>query len=256
MKLLRQIASASLLIGVVLPLACSAPDETDETVRSESDELWIPGLPDPLSCLVAQPKDTLIAELMKDSWRVSYPLTRLSVGADGLITGPDLPPLLAGDLEVINTVPEARESVARALEGISGLPDYGMGGTALEIPSCLAVEAWTPSGTTTISTSFIQVFPDGTNLSSWRATHRSFGRECPLVRSLLNGDGVDPPGDGSTNAPPSRTVSASGVRANAYGLCPSGTMPGTFCKLSYAEGVNWTGRRCQYYYSTLRCLLY
>ena len=55
---------------------------------------------------------------------------------------------------------------------------------------------------------------------------------------------------------PSVTVSASGVTANAFGICPTGSTVGSYCKLSYATGVNYTGRTCQIYYGSLRCLLY
>jgi hypothetical protein len=250
-----------------LALSCGAPSETSDPVVEQSAPLLglglpievplpLPGVPDLGHCLFAKAKDTLIAELVKDSWRVGYPLTRLYVNEDGSVSGPNLPPLLQGELDVINTVEPARASVAAAVAEISGLPDYVMNGMSAALPSCLSVPAWTPNGTTSVATTFNEVFPGTTNIASWRATHAAFAAECPLVRSLLNTDAVDPPGDGSTNNPPSSSVSASGVRANSYGLCGGDAWEGRHCKLSYASGVNWTGRRCQTYYGYLRCLLY
>jgi hypothetical protein len=250
-----------------LALSCGAPSETSEPIAEESAPLVklglpvevpvpLPGVPDLGHCLFARAKDTLIAELVKDSWRVGYPLTRLYVNADGSVSGANLPDLLQGELDVINTVEPARASVAAAVAQISGLPDYVMNGMSAALPSCLSVPAWTPNGTTSVATTFNEVFPGTTNIASWRATHAAFGAECPLVRSLLNTDAVDPPGDGSTNSPPSSSVSASGVRANSYGLCSGDAWEGRHCKLSYASGVNWTGRKCQTYYGNLRCLLY
>jgi hypothetical protein len=132
-----------------------------------------------------------------------------------------------------------------------------MQGMSMDLPACiLGVPAWTPTGTTTVYTGQNLVFPSGVNTSSWRTTHREFAKECPLVRAILNTDAIDPPGDGSTSLPPSTTVSATGVTANAYGLCPAGTPSMTYCKLSYATGVNWTGRKCTLYYGSMRCLLY
>jgi hypothetical protein len=233
-----------------LPLACGAENEAPEPTDQITEAI------NPGQCNRAQPKDVLIAQLVKDSWLVSYPLTRLSVDAAGAIVGPALPDILAGDLAVINSVPEAKESVARALRHVSGLPEYGMNGIGPDTEACSAVPAWTPTGTTTVATTSNQVFPTAVNAASWRTTHVAFGVECPLVMRLGNRDIVDPPGDGSTNAPASATVSSTGVTANAFGICPAGTLPGTYCKLSYATGVNYSGRTCQYYYGSLRCLLY
>jgi hypothetical protein len=250
-----------------LALSCGAPSETSEPLAGESAPLVglgvpvevpvpLPGVPDLGHCLFARAKDTLIAELVKDSWRVGYPLTRLYVNADGGVSGPNLPASLQGELDVINTVEPARASVAAAVAKISGLPDYVMNGMSAALPSCLSVPAWTPKGTTSVATTFNEVFPGTANIASWRAAHAAFAAECPLVRSLLNTDAVDPPGDGSTNSPPSSSVSASGVRANSYGLCGGDAWEGRHCKLSYASGVNWTGRKCQTYYGYMRCLLY
>ena len=94
-----------------------------------------------------------------------------------------------------------------------------------------------------------------TNYDSWRTTHKEFGKVNPLVKRNANQDRVDPPCDGSTNLPPSSTVSTTGVRANAWGLCSSRTRTGTYCKLSYATGVRWKGRWCQPYYGYKRCVL-
>lgn len=239
-----------LLAFGMLPLACSTEVGGKDPIESSSQAMT------PGQCLLAQPKDILVASLVKDSFIAAYPLTRLSVDASGMIRGPNLPDLLAGDLEVINSVTAARDSVARAVTKIAGLPDYGTNGLGPDTEACAAVAAWTPSGTTTVATLSNQVFTNGTNEDSWRKVHMEFGKECPLIKRLANRDIVDPAGDGSTTLAPSLTVSATGVTANAFGLCPAGTPVGTYCKLSYATGINYTGRTCQYYYGSLRCLLY
>jgi hypothetical protein len=229
---------------------CSAGDANDEPIGASVHEI------PPGQCNQATAKDVLIAALVKDSWMVGYPLTRLYQASNGQITGPNLPALIAGDLEIINSVTAARESVARALVKSSGLPDYGMGGMGPDTDACFSVPAWTPSGTTTVNTTANEVFPTSVNYDSWRTVHKEFGKECPLIKRNGNRDIIDPPGDGSTNAPPSLTVSAKGVAANAYGICPTGATINSYCKLSYATGVNYTGRSCQVYYGSLRCLLY
>lgn len=233
-----------------LPLGCSVAD-----VESGSVDTTEQALP-PGQCNQATAKDVLIAQLVKDSWIANYPLTRLSTNASGSIVGPSLPDLIAGDLDIINTVPDARTSVSNALANVSGLPEYVMLGMGPDTAACTAIPAWTPSGSTTVDTTSNEVFAGATNYSSWRTAHQEFGKECPLVKCIGNKDIIDPPGDGSTNAPPSVTVSATGVTANAFGICPTGTAVGTYCKLSYATGVNYTGRSCQVYYGSLRCLLY
>jgi hypothetical protein len=240
-----------------MTLGCGSTDQNSptETVLSTSQAVDNAPVPNGI-CKQAQPKDILIAQLVKDSWLAHYPLTRLSVSASGDITGPALPETLAGDLEIINTVPEARESVARALRKVTGLPEYGTAFIGPDIDACSGVPAWSPNGTVTVNTTANEVQTGGVNDNSWRTTHKEFGQECPLIKRTGNRDIIDPPGDGSTNDPPSATVSATGIRANAYGLCASGTPVGSFCKLSYATGVNWTGRNCQFYYGSLRCVLY
>jgi hypothetical protein len=218
----------------------------------------LPRLPDgPVeqNCRKAEPKDILIAELVHQSWRVRYPLTRLHADEDGNITGPALPGEIAGSLDVINSVPEARESVVRALRKVSGLPDYGMLEIGYDSAACEQIPAWTPAGTTLVDTASYWVNPDGTNEQSWKTAHREFGKECPLIKTAGNRDIIDPPGDGSTNDPPSQTVSATGVRADVWGICPRFSWPGIYCKLSYATGINYTGRACSYYNGSLRCLL-
>ena len=250
MFLRRAAISFIALATTAIATGCGSAEGFDDSVDSVSQAL------PPGHCFQSQPKDVLVAGLVMDSWRVGYPLTRLSVDAGGNVTGPALPDILAGDLDVINSVPDARASVVAALNKVSGLPEYGMAGVGAEVEACSGVPAWTPSGNIVIDTTSIEVFPNGVNESSWRTTHKEFGKVCPLVKRIGNQDLVDPPGDGSTNAPPSSTVSASGVTANAFGLCPSSTWSGTFCKLSYATGVNYTGRQCQYYYGQNRCLLY
>lgn len=233
-----------------LPLGCSVENRESESVGTAEQAL------PPGQCNQATAKDVLIAQLVKDSWIANYPLTRLSTDANGAIVGPNLPDLIAGDLDIINTVADARTSVSNALVNVSGLPEYVMLGMGPDTAACTAIPAWTPTGSTTVDTTSNEVFPDATNYSSWRTTHQEFGKECPLIKRIANKDIIDPPGDGSTNDPPSVTVSASGVTANAFGICPAGTAVGTYCKLSYATGVNYTGRTCQIYYGSLRCLLY
>lgn len=234
-----------------LPLACSVGTDPSESVDGASQAVLPPG-----QCNQAVAKDVLIAQLVKDSWVAAYPLTRLYADASGAITGPSLPDLLIGDLDLINSITEARESVARALVKVTGLPEYVIQGIGAETEACMGIPAWTPSGPTTVNTTSIEVIAGPVNHDSWRDTQKEFGKECPLIKRIGNKDIVDPPGDGSTNDPPSATVSASGVTANAFGICPTGTTTGTFCKLGYATGINYTGRSCQVYYGSLRCLLY
>lgn len=255
---MQSLRSASVVGAVVACLAsiggCGDAGE-DEGVTLEAMKRQSRAMP-PGQCQRAEPTDVLIAELVKDSWRTNYPLTRLRVDPEVGVTGPGLPDALAGQLEVINSIPEARAALERAVAPISGLPDYGMAGIGPDTEACHEVAAWTPDGTTVIATTANQVFPNGVNEDSWREVHKHFGKESPLVKRVANRDIIDPPGDGSTNLAPSATVSAYGVTANAWGLCPYGTRAGTYCKLSYADGVNYTGRKCLYYYGSLRCLLY
>lgn len=228
---------------------CGSATEGTEQLDSTTEAL------NPGQCQRAEPKDVLIAGLVKNSWLAGYPLTRLSVAAHGSVTGVDVPDLVAGDLEIINAVPEARDSVAAAVADIAGLPDYGMAGMGAEQPSCAGVPAWTPNGIVSVPTTEAEYFTGGVNDDSWRAVHMAFGKRCPLVKRLGNRDVVDPPGDGSTNEPASTTVSSTGVRANALQLCPAGTPVGTYCKLYSSTGVNYTGRTCQLYYGRLICAL-
>lgn len=234
----------------VLAQACGTADATSEPASLQQAVL------PPGQCNQATPKDVLIAGLVKDSWVASYPLTRLYVDASGLVTGPSLPDLLAGDLDVINNVTDAHDSLVRAVNKTSGLPDYGMNGIGADTDACNGIPAWTPSGTTTVNTTSIEVFATDVNHDSWVTVQKEFSKECSLLKRIGNKDVVDPPGDGSTNDPPSQTVSSFGVVANAFGICPSGSYAGEFCKLSYSTGINYTGRSCQVYYGSLRCLLY
>jgi hypothetical protein len=246
----RHIRLAALL-GALSSMSLGCGAQADSEATASIAQAVAPG-----QCNQATAKDTLIAGFVKDSWLANYPLSRLSVDASGAIVGPNLPAILVGDLEVINSVADARDSIARALGKSSGLPDYGMNGMGPDSDACVGIPAWTPSGSTTVSTTANEVFPTGVNAAAWRTVHKEFGKECPLIKRLGNRDIIDPPGDGSTNAPASASVSATGVTANAYGICPSGTLPGTYCKLSYATGTNYTGRKCQDYYGSLRCLVY
>jgi hypothetical protein len=248
-------------------LGCGSVHGEDDT-RSLSQGLDAPPVPSGLPAVVpgvcsqVDATDTIVAELVKVSWIAKYPLTRLEVvsaspdGMDGTVSGNDVPALVAGQLEIVNSVDAARQAVVRALRKVSGLPDYGMLEMGPDIAGCTEVPVWTPEGIVVRDTSANWVHTDGVNDASWQTAHREFGKECPLVKRIGNRDIVDPPGDGSTNAPASSTVSAEGVTANAFGLCPAGTPVGTYCKLSYATGVNYTGRTCRYYYGSLRCLLY
>lgn len=247
--------SCILTASCALSLGCSADTEADSSgsisQATAPSQTLTPG-----QCQQAVAKDVLIAQLVKDSAVAGYPLTRLSTDANGAIVGPDLPDAVAGDLEIINSVADARDSVARAVAKVSGLPDYAINGVGADSDACTGIPAWTPNGSTTINTSSIELFVGNTNHDSWVEVQKQFGKECPLVKRLGNKDIIDPPGDGSTNDPPSQTVSASGVTANAFGICPSYSYVGSYCKLSYATGVNYTGRACQVYYGSMRCLLY
>jgi hypothetical protein len=232
------------------PLGCNMEAQESESVDSVTQAL------PPGQCNQAEAKDVLIAQLVKDSWITAYPLTRLSTDASGAIVGENLPPEMAGDLEIINSVEAARVAVSTALAKVTGLPEYVIQGTGAEVEACTGIPAWTPTGETTVNTTSFEVFVGETNQDSWRETQKQFSKVCPLVKRTANSDFVDPPGDGSTNAPPSASVSASGTRANAFGLCPGGAFPGTYCKLSYATGVNYIGRTCRWYNGASRCLLY
>jgi hypothetical protein len=233
-----------------LPLGCSAGAEGTESGDTISQAI------SPGQCNQAVAKDVLVAQLVQDSAVAGYPLTRLSTDANGLIGGPNLPDAVAGDLEIINTVVEARDSVARALVNVSGLADYDVLGIGPDTDACTGIPAWTPNGSTTIDTKSNEVFVGATNHDSWVKVQKEFSKECPLVKRLANKDIIDPPGDGSTSDPTSETVSSTGVTANAFGLCPAGTPMWTYCKQYNATGVNFTGRACQPYYNSLRCLLY
>lgn len=240
----------SCVLGAICALAigCSAGSDGTESVDTISQAL------PPGQCKQAVAKDVLITQLVKDSWVTAYPLTRLYTDASGTIVGPSLPDELGGDLEIINSIAEARQSVSKALEKVSGLADYVPEGIGAETGACTGIPAWSPRGTITVNTTSIEVVAGTTNYDSWLETQKQFGKECSLIKRIANKDLVDPPGDGSTNDPPSATVSDTGVRANAWGLCPTGTPLGMFCKLSYATGVNWTGRTCQLYNGGIRCL--
>ncbi len=238
--------SAIVELGVA-PSDPSIPN-TDE-IESASSE----ASKEPAACGRVKPHDVYVAQLVKDSWFVKYPLTRLSVAADGTIVGDGAPDMILGDLEVINLIPAARKDVARAVKEIAGLPDYGMRRIGPDKPLCSSVPAITPSGIVSVSTYANRVVPDGLNQASWTATHTAFGKQCLLVRRVGDRDIIDPPGDGSTNSPVSATVSATGVRADVFGRC---SCPWCYCKLSYATGVNYTGRLCLRYNSQWRCLPY
>jgi hypothetical protein len=254
-----RITSMGCVLGAICALAigCSAGSDGTESVDTMSQAL------PPGHCSQAVAHDVLIAQLVKDSWLTGYPLTRLYTATSGSIVGPSLPDAVAGDLDIINTIAEARQSVSTALEKVSGLADYAPLGLGADTPACEDIPAWTPTGTTTIDTTSNVTNVGTTNYDSWLETQKQFSKVCPLIKRIANEDTVDPPGDGSTSLPASETVSDTGVRANAYGVCPAyfpdGITPvvqGTYCKLSYATGVNYTGRSCQLYYGVRRCLLY
>jgi hypothetical protein len=250
--------------GGLVSAACAAeaptesgPTETASSLEQALDEALPPaasGKEDKF-CKKVEPKDVLIAQLMKDALREDYSLTQLAVDASGNITGPSLPATVQGSLEIVNSVPEARLAVARALVKVSGLPPYHVEDVGEDIPACASVPAWSPTGTVNAATTANWVHVAQENRDSWVTTHREFGKQCQLVRRLGNRDLIDPPGDGSTNAPPSATVSTTGVVADSFGRCPTGSSVGSYCKLSYATGVNYTGRWCQYYYGSLKCVL-
>ncbi len=263
MKSMWQIGIACVL-ATLGSVACGAADETttsDElgsassAVQPAVEEFDVALLPEnsDANCKKAQPKDLFIAELVEHSWLVSYPLTRLYVSATGDIAGSgSVPDLVAGDLEAINGFAAARDSVAQAIRKITGLPDYGMAGLGVDSAACAQVPVWTDGSVTAYtSTLAFAVNPTDVNRTSWKTTHKEFGKQCPLVKTVGNRDIVDPPGDGSTNDPVSATVSATGVRADVFGRCSS---PWSYCKLSYATGINYRGRLCLPYNSQYRCL--
>ncbi len=242
------------LFSLIVPLACSSggsdPSEPLGTVSSAAEHV---------KCTDAEPHHTLISDLVLASLQENFSLTQLSVDSSGAIVGPpDMPDAVAGQLELVNTVPDAQAGVAEALEKVSGLTPYTVASVAVNpsIDGCTDLLAWTADGTALTNTLVYDVDVTDTPEKSWKTTRNEFIKVCPLLKVRGDKSTVDPAGDGSTNLPASSTVSATGVLANAWGLCPSGSKAGTYCKLRYATGVNWTGRKCTAYYGSLRCLLY
>lgn len=237
------------ILGLLAPLGCGATDGTEPVGMVSSPAIEA-------KCGQSDQYDMLIADLMHASLKAKFSLTQLYADGEGIIQGPEgMPEAIQGQLDLINQVPEAQADVASALEKVSGEPVYTILGDEFYAEACTDVPAWTPDGPTTINTHSVLVHP-GNNSDSWRNAHKEFGKVCPLIKRNADADLVDPPGDGSTNLPSSSTVSVTGVVANAYGLCPVFAPIGTYCKLSYATGINWTGRKCQLYTGYKRCLLY
>jgi hypothetical protein len=206
-------------------------------------------------CKQAEPHDILIADLMHYSVLENFSLTHLYADASGdIVADTIMPGLVEGQVSLINTVPEARDALAQGLGKVSGLEPYTIAESGWDSAACTDLLAWSVPEPVLTNTDAKYVVP-GDNPDSWTKTHKEIGKVCPLVKRTGNNDVYDPANDGSTNAPPSSTVSATGVVANAFGLCPSGTPTGTYCKLSYATGINWTGRWCQPYYGSQRCVL-
>lgn len=245
-------------IGAALSLslvtfACSAAHEVSpEQTASVSSAVYH------VKCNQVEPTDILISELVHFSVMSDYSLTLLGVDGSGNVEGDSMPDLVAGQVELINTVPTAKADLVEALENISGEPAYTIE-EVNEVPDltgCSELEVWTPNGTTFVDTPVFEVVASPETWDAWDDVHKEIAKVCPLVnRHGTDKDLVDPAGDGSTNLPPSETVSSTGVRANAFGICPAGTATGAYCMLSYATGINWTGRWCQPYYGQLRCVL-
>lgn len=247
----RQIGAACLVS--LVPFACNGLDEpSSEPVDSISAAAYH------VKCEQVEPTDILISELFLFSLMENYSLTRLGVDESGNVVGEDMPDLVAGQVELVNAVPEAKADLVEALGEIAGEPAYDVSSVTRvdEALACNDLEVWSATGNTFIDTEVFEVAVTPETWEAWDTVHKEIGKVCPLAhRQGVNKDYVDPAGDGSTNLPQSSTVSTTGVRANAFGLCPTGTATGTYCKLSYATGVNWTGRWCQTYYGQLRCLL-
>ncbi|MBN1918931.1 MAG: hypothetical protein JW889_13575 [Verrucomicrobia bacterium] len=235
--------------GLAMFLGCGGTDSTESIglVSSASQEA---------KCGQAVPHDILIAELMHFSVQESFSLTHLYADASGDIVA-DIPmtQLVEGQVGLINTVPEARAALAQGLDKVSGLPPYTIAEWGWHEAACTDLLAWSLPEPVVTNTDSYYVVP-GENPDSWTTAHKEVGKVCPLVKRVANQDVYDPPNDGSTNLPPSSTVSGSGVKANAFGLCPTGTVTSTWCKLSYAVGINWNKARwCQAYYGNQRCVL-
>jgi len=211
---------------------------------------------DPMMCEDSEPTDMLVLDLVKHAWLAGFPLTRLQVDAEGLVTGTDVPDSVAGDLEVINHVPEARAALARAVSQFAGLPNYEVGGIGPDEPACEGVPAWSPSGTVYVSTTANLVTPKGESADSWQVVHAALAKEAPLLAVPGRSDMIDPPGDGSTCVPTS-VVGGFGVKANAFGLCDDSIADeGTWCMLNYASYRYFSGERvCTEWYGNLRCML-
>jgi len=238
-------------------MACGATNETDSQEQLGS----VSSASQDAKCGQAEPHDILISELFYDSVITNYSLTKLFVDGVGNIDGTDMPDLVAGQVGRINMVAAAKADVADALDKVTGLPAYTIAGYTHYAEACTDLEAltWDEEGelTTTLTDTDSFEVTAATNYDSWADTHKEFGKVCPLVKRVgTDGkDTVDPPCDGSTNDPPSSTVSATGVVANAFGNCLSTTPSWTPCKLYYATGVNWTGRVCLWVSGVKQCVL-
>ena len=273
------------ILGLLAPLGCVATDGGEPVGFAQSAGVEA-------KCDQSEPHDMLIAQLMHISLSENFSLTHLYIDGEGLVqsevdiegTGtqgqlnvingvveineedddemPEDPDLIAGQGEDPNDDPNlelARSDIANALDELKTKTSnhYTVAEHVYFEDACEDVPAW-PEGVILPKTESWKVVPgeDEESQDAWKWTHKKFGKYCPLVKDNTNVTLVDPAGDGSTNDPPSSTVSANGVKALSNGLCPAYAPYGTYCKLSYATGVNWTGRKCKYWYSAKRCVLY
>jgi hypothetical protein len=245
------------ILGLLAPLGCGATDGGNTVGFVQSAKLNC----NPVR-VQSEPFHMLIVDLMHRSVMDHVSLTQLYVGADGSIQfDGELNPesATAGALEMINGEDDecalARQAIVEALTDMGSLPPYEVIGMECE-PFCDGVPAYSVPENVEAKTELCTVTVTPETEASWDATHKAFGKVCPGLKKLASSNDFDPAGDGSTNDPPSSTVSATGVKALSNGLCPAYAPVGTYCKLSYASGTNWTGRKCKYWYGAKRCLLY
>ena len=229
------------ILGLLAPLGCGATDGEEPTgfVQSATQGEEAPDGQLDAECKKSEAYHMLIADLMHHSVQEHFSLTNLYADDDDYIRVKDnvdvsSAPMTVATLEVINSDDEnggeddepalAREGIAKALKKVSELPAYTVrpdNGYDCVPSVCEDVPAYSVPENVHIETDRCLVTVTEDTYDSWRATHKYFGQQCPLIKRLANLDYIDPSGDGSTNLPQSSTVSTTGVRANPYGICPA-----------------------------------
>ena len=254
------------ILGLLAPLGCGATDGEEPIGFVQSAKL---------NCKPVQkqtePYHSLIIDLMDTSVHEGFSLTELRVDTDGAIVADveDLETDYPGTFTALGDINGedanggedepalARAAMAEALDEMfkhGPLPPYAVAAPPECEPFCEGIPAYSVPENVNTTTRLCTVTVTPETEDSWDTTRKALHQIVPALKDLGNEDSYDP-GDGSTNRAPSSTVSATGVVANAYGICPSWAPVGTYCKLSYATGINWTGRWCQFLGGRKRCLL-